>query len=73
MRGLRNTFSRSIAAKVITSTVLLSLGVVWLAGSALNSRLSDGIRSVNLNSSIAEARLASVSYTHLTLPTTSRV
>jgi two-component system sensor histidine kinase MtrB len=58
MRGLRNTFSRSIAAKVITSTVLLSLGVVWLAGSALNSRLSDGIRSVNLNSSIAEARLA---------------
>jgi two-component system sensor histidine kinase MtrB len=31
---------------------------VWLAGSALDSRLSDGIRSVNLNSSLAEARLA---------------
>jgi two-component system sensor histidine kinase MtrB len=58
MNGLRYAFSRSIAAKVITSTILLSLGVVWLAGSALDSRLSDGIRSVNLNSSIAEARLA---------------
>jgi two-component system sensor histidine kinase MtrB len=32
--------------------------VVWLAGSALSTRLSDGIRSVNLNSSLAEARLA---------------
>jgi two-component system sensor histidine kinase MtrB len=58
MNGLRFAFSRSIAAKVITSTILLSLGVVWLAGSALDSRLSDGIRSVNLSSSIAEARLA---------------
>lgn len=58
MRRLRLAFQRSIAAKVITSTVLLSLGVVWLTGSALDSRLSDGIRSVNLNSSIAEARLA---------------
>jgi two-component system sensor histidine kinase MtrB len=58
MTRIRLAFQRSIAAKVITSTVLLSLGVVWLAGSALDSRLSAGIRSVNLNSSIAEARLA---------------
>jgi two-component system sensor histidine kinase MtrB len=58
MKRLRLAFQQSIAAKVITSTVLLSLGVVWLTGSALDSRLSDGIRSVNLNSSIAEARLA---------------
>ncbi len=58
MGKLRLAFQRSIAAKVITSTVLLSLGVVWLAGSALDSRLSAGIRSVNLSSSIAEARLA---------------
>lgn len=43
---------------MVTSTLLLSLGVIWLTGSALNSRLSDGIRSVNLNSSLAEARLA---------------
>ena len=58
MTRLRLGFQRSLGAKVVTSTILLSLGVVWLTGSALYSRLSDGIRSVNLNSSIAEARLA---------------
>lgn len=58
MTRLRLAFQRSLGAKVVTSTILLSLGVVWLAGSALDSRLSDGIRSVNLNSSLAEARLA---------------
>ena len=58
MSRLRLAFQRSLSAKVVSSTILLSLGVVWLAGSALDSRLSDGIRSVNLNSYIAEARLA---------------
>jgi two-component system sensor histidine kinase MtrB len=58
MSRLRRLFQKSIAAKVISATVLLSLGVVWLAGSALYSRLSDGIRDVNLNSSLAEARFA---------------
>ena len=58
MKRLRSAFQRSLSAKVVTSTVILSLGVVWLAGSALSTRLSDGIRSVNLNSSLAEARLA---------------
>ena len=46
----------SLAFKVIISTVILSLGVVWVTGSALNSRLSSGIREVNLNSAIVEAR-----------------
>ncbi len=58
MSRLRLAFQRSLGLKVVTSTIILSLGVVWLTGSALNSRLSDGVRSVNLNSSIAEARLA---------------
>jgi len=58
MTRLRLAFQKSLGAKVVTSTILLSLGVIWLAGSALDSRLSDGIRSVNLNSSLAEARLA---------------
>jgi two-component system sensor histidine kinase MtrB len=58
MTRLRLAFQRSLGTKVVTSTIILSLGVVWLTGSALNSRLSDGVRSVNLNSSIAEARLA---------------
>lgn len=46
----------SLAFKVIISTVILSLGVVWITGSALNSRLSSGIRAVNLNSATVEAR-----------------
>ena len=46
----------SLAFKVIISTVILSLGVVWIIGSALNSRLASGIREVNLNSAIVEAR-----------------
>lgn len=56
MRGTRRKLRDSLATKVILSTVLLSLGVVWLTGSALDSRLSDGIRSTSLNSSLAEAR-----------------
>lgn len=46
----------SLAFKVILSTVILSLGVVWITGSALNSRLSSGIKEVNLNSAVVEAR-----------------
>lgn len=49
-------FRNSLASKVIFSTVLLSLGVVWLTGSALYSQLSDGVRQVNLDTSLAEAR-----------------
>lgn len=49
-------FRNSLASKVIFSTVLLSLGVVWLTGSALYSQLSDGVRQVNLETSLAEAR-----------------
>ena len=56
MRPLRSPLSQSLAAKVILSTVLLSLGVVWLTGSALYSQLSDGIKTVNLESSLADAR-----------------
>lgn len=58
MKGLRQALARSLATKVILSTVLLSLGVVSLAGSALYSRLSDGIKSVNLSSTLAESRFS---------------
>jgi two-component system sensor histidine kinase MtrB len=47
---------KSLATRVITSTILLSLGVVYLTGSALNSQLSTGIKKVNLDSSRIEAR-----------------
>ena len=56
MTGIRRRLQQSLATKVILSTVLLSLGVVWITGSALYSRLSDGIRSTSLNSSLAESR-----------------
>ena len=56
MRSQRSPLAQSLAAKVILSTVLLSLGVVWLTGSALYSQLSDGIKTVNLESSLADAR-----------------
>lgn len=56
MRPQLSPLSQSLAAKVILSTVLLSLGVVWLTGSALYSQLSDGIKRVSLESSLADAR-----------------
>ena len=54
----RNVFAlrNSLASRVIFSTVLLSLGVVWLTGSALYSQLSAGVKQVNLETSLAEAR-----------------
>jgi len=58
MNRIRRALAQSLATKVILSTVLLSLGVVWLTGSALYSRLADGIRSTNLSSSLAESRFA---------------
>ncbi len=56
MKGARYALQHSLVTKVILSTVLLSLGVVWLTGSALYSRLADGILSTSLNSSLAESR-----------------
>lgn len=52
------SFRNSLAFKVIFSTVLLCLGVVWLTGSALYAQLSDGIKKVKVESSVAETRSA---------------
>lgn len=56
MRLHFSPLSQSLAAKVILSTVILSLGVVWLTGSALYSQLADGIKKVSLESSLSDAR-----------------
>lgn len=56
MNGFISKFRNSLVLKVIISTVLLSLGVIYVAGSALNSQLSKGIREVNLESATVEAR-----------------
>ncbi|MEY3636831.1 MAG: hypothetical protein RL147_1260, partial [Actinomycetota bacterium] len=56
MNRFRFFLRNSLAAKVILSTLLLSFGVIWLTGSALYSQLSSGVKDVNLDSSLAEAR-----------------
>ena len=56
MNRFSERLRNSLASKVIVSTVLLSLGVVWLTGSALYSQLSAGVKEVNLETSLAEAR-----------------
>ena len=56
MNRLVNRFKNSLAPKVIVSTVLLSLIVIYLTGSALNSQLAAGIKKVNIDSSRIEAR-----------------
>ena len=49
-------FRNSLAPKIIISTLTLCLGVIFIAGSALNSQLSKGIKRVNIQSSTIEAR-----------------
>lgn len=56
MFSLFSRVRQSLALRVLISTVLLSMGVIWLAGSALNTRLSEGIKKVNLESSLNEGR-----------------
>ena len=56
MNRVITKLKNSLAPKVIISTVLLSLGVIYLTGSALNSQLGTGIKKVNLDSSRIEAR-----------------
>ena len=56
MNRIFTRFRNSLAIKVIISTVLLSLVVMGVAGSALNSQLSRGIKEVNLNTALVEAR-----------------
>ena len=56
MNRMYSRFRNSLAIKVILSTVLLSLVVMGTAGSLLNSQLSRGIKEVNLNTALVEAR-----------------
>jgi two-component system sensor histidine kinase MtrB len=55
-----NTFTSrlrtSLALRVLLSTIVLSSAVIWLSGSILNSRVSAGVKQVNLDSAINEAR-----------------
>ena len=46
----------SLALRVVLSTILLSLIVISITGTTLYSRLSAGIKQVNVNTAIIEAR-----------------
>lgn len=48
--------AHSLALRVVVSTILLSLVVITITGSTLYSRLSDGIKQVNIDTSMIEAR-----------------
>ena len=56
MNRIYRRIQNSLAIKVIFSTVILSLAVIGITGSALNSQLAAGIKEVNLNSALIEAR-----------------
>lgn len=46
----------SLAARVVISTSLLSLAAIWIAGSALFTQLSNGIKGVKYDSSISDTK-----------------
>jgi two-component system sensor histidine kinase MtrB len=48
--------THSLALRVVLSTIFLSLVVISITGSTLYSRLSAGIKQVNIDTSIIEAR-----------------
>jgi len=48
--------AHSLALRVVLSTIFLSLVVISITGSTLYSRLSTGIKQVNVNTAIIEAR-----------------
>ena len=56
MNPLFSRIRNSLAIKVIFSTVLLSLIITGITGSILNTQLSAGVKDVNRNSALVEAR-----------------
>lgn len=56
MRSDRAHKANSLAVRVVLSTIFLSLVVISITGSTLYSRLSTGIKQVNVDTAIIEAR-----------------
>ena len=56
MRSGGTPKAHSLALRVVLSTIFLSLVVVSITGSTLYSRLSTGIKQVNVDSAVIEAR-----------------
>lgn len=55
MGSITNRLRTSLALRVLLSTIVLSSAVIWLSGSILDSRVSAGVKQVNLDSAINEA------------------
>jgi len=53
---MSNRLRTSLALRVLLSTIVLSSAVIWLSGSILNSRVAAGVKQVNLDSAVNEAR-----------------
>ncbi len=56
MNTFTNRLRTSLALRVLRSAIILSSAVIWLTGSILNSRVAAGVKQVNLDSAINEAR-----------------
>lgn len=54
--NLTRWLRHSLAARVVISTSLLSIAAIWIAGSALYSQLSSGIKGVKYESSISDTK-----------------
>lgn len=54
--SLTRWLRHSLAARVVILTSILSLAAIWIAGSALYTQLSSGIKGVKLDSSISDTR-----------------
>lgn len=53
---LTRWFRHSLAARVVISTSLLTFAAIWIAGSALYTNLSNGIKGVKYESSISDTK-----------------
>jgi len=54
--SLTRWLRHSLAARVVILTSILSLAAIWIAGSALYSQLSNGIKGVKYDSSISDTK-----------------
>lgn len=55
-----NFWRRSLALRVVATTVLLSLSVIWILGSALLTRVSEGLVDRRVDAALVEASSAVV-------------
>jgi two-component system, OmpR family, sensor histidine kinase MtrB len=55
LRSLTRRWRRSLALRVVAITALLCLAVIWILGSALLNRVTDGLVNTKVSAALAEA------------------